>query len=137
MAPKVLTTEHSWNKKRKLERQEKTFRNFGKLYNSKCQSKNTDANENNIQNGVQQVNFAESNNKIAKLTTKTLKNQRQKILETSSINKGIQKPDKGRNSIRNEELKFFVLQKKTHRSFFEGFQIYSDVSLTLFLHVRL
>ena len=104
MAPKVLTTEHSWNKKRKLERQEKTFRNFGKSYDSKCQSKNTDANENNIQNGVQQVNFNESNNKIAKLTTKTLKNQRQKILETSSINKGIQKPDKGRNSNRNEEL---------------------------------
>ena len=25
MAPKVLTTEHSWNKKRKLERQEKHF----------------------------------------------------------------------------------------------------------------
>ena len=104
MAPKVLTTEHSWNKKRKLERQEKTFRNFGKLYDSKCQSRNTDANENNIQNGVQQVNFAESNNKIAKLTTKTLKDQRQKILETSSINQGIQKPHKGRNSNRNEEL---------------------------------
>ena len=66
--------------------------------------KNTDANENNIQNGVQQVNFDESNNKIAKLATKTRKNQRQKILETSSINKGIQKPDKGRNSKRNEEL---------------------------------
>ena len=66
--------------------------------------KNPDANENNIQNGVQQVNFDESNNKIAELTTKTLKNQRQKILETSSINKGIQKPDKGRNSKRNEEF---------------------------------
>ena len=37
--------------------------------------KNTDAIENNIQNGVQQVNSDESNNKIAKLTTKTL-NQR-------------------------------------------------------------
>ena len=66
--------------------------------------KNMDVNENNIQNGVQQVNFDESNDKIAKLTTKTLKNQRQKILETSSINKGIQKPNKGRNSNRNEEL---------------------------------
>ena len=66
--------------------------------------KNMDVNENNIQNGVQQVNFDESNYKIAKLTTKTLKNQRQKILEASSINKGIQKPDKGRNSNRNEEL---------------------------------
>ena len=30
MAHKVLTTEHSWNKKRKLERQEKTFRNVSK-----------------------------------------------------------------------------------------------------------
>ena len=29
-----------------------------------------DVNENNIQNGVQQVNFDESNYKIAKLTTK-------------------------------------------------------------------
>ena len=37
--------------------------------------KNTDAIENNIQNGVQHVNSDESNNKIAKLTTKTL-NQR-------------------------------------------------------------
>ena len=32
MVPKVLTTEHSWNKKGKLERQEKTFHNFGKSY---------------------------------------------------------------------------------------------------------
>ena len=137
MAPKVLTTEHSWNKKSKLERQEKTFQNFGKSYDSKCQLKNTNANENNIQNGVQQVNFAESNNKIAKLTTKTLKNQRQKILETSSINKGIQKPDKGRNSNRNEELIKILCSQKKHRSFFEGFQIYSDFSLTIFPHVRL
>ena len=37
--------------------------------------KNTDTFENNIQNGVQQVNSDESNNKIAKLTRKTL-NQR-------------------------------------------------------------
>ena len=92
----MLTTEHSWNKQRKLVRQENNI--------SKCQSKNTDANENNIQNGVQQVNFALSNNKIAKLTTKTLKNQRQNILETSSINKGIQKPDKGRNEELNKIL---------------------------------
>ena len=56
--------------------------------------KNRDANENNIQNGVQQVNFDESNNKIAKLTTKTLKNQRQKILETSSIYKESKSPIK-------------------------------------------
>ena len=74
--------------------------------------KNTDANENNIQNGVLQVNFAESNDKIAKLTTKTLKNQRQKILETSSINKGIQKPEKGRNSNRNEELNKILCSPK-------------------------
>ena len=67
--------------------------------------KNTDAIEdNNIQNGVQQVNSDESDNKIAKLTTKTLKSQRQKILETSSITRETQKPDKGRNSKRNEEL---------------------------------
>ena len=74
--------------------------------------KNTDANENNIQNGVLQVNFAESNDKIAKLTTKTLKNQRQKILETSSITKGIQKPEKGRNSNRNEELNKILCSPK-------------------------
>ena len=69
---------------------------------------------------------------LAKLITKTLKNQRQKILETSSINKGIQKPDKGRNSNRNEELNKILCSPKEHRSFFEGFQIYSDVLLTLF-----
>ena len=66
--------------------------------------KNTDVIENHIQNGVQHVNSDESNNKIAKLPTKTLKSQRQKILETSSITREIQKPNKGRNSKRNEEL---------------------------------
>ena len=74
--------------------------------------KNTDVIENNIQNGVRQVNFDESENKIAKLTTKTLKNQLQKILETSSITREIQKPDKGRNSKRNEELNKILLFSK-------------------------
>ena len=103
MAPKVLTTEHSWNKKRKLERQDKHFK-ISVNRKTRNVNQNLGRNENNIQNGVQQVHFDESNNKITKLTTKTLKNQHQMILETRSINKGIQKPDKGRNSKRNEEL---------------------------------
>ena len=74
--------------------------------------KNTDVIENNIQNGVRQVNFDESESKIAKLTKKTMKNQRQKILETSSITREIQKPDKGRNSKRNKELKKILLFSK-------------------------
>ena len=74
--------------------------------------KNMDVIENNIQNGVRQVNFDESESKIAKLTTKTLKNQRQKILETSSITREIQKLDKGRNSKRNKELNKILLFSK-------------------------
>ena len=70
--------------------------------------------DNNIKIGVRQVNLDESENKIAKLTMKMLKSQRQKILETSSIHvtREIQKPDRGRNSKRNEELNKILLFSK-------------------------
>ena len=75
--------------------------------------KNTNAIEDNIKNGVQQVNSDESDNKITKLTTKTLKSQRQKILETSSITRETQKPYKDRNSKRNEDLIKILCSPKT------------------------